>query len=147
MLMSVKNENAAGGESVVLERPQAGGVYASLFEKINLNPVASLSALDSWQDNQTMSDATADERVTAAMQIFLERLKQSGGTGQTFPWHLLRDFAARYPVACAGGLNPDNVSAAILALQPAIVDCSSGIERNLEKQADLMAAFCHAVRD
>ncbi|VEA72958.1 Uncharacterized protein conserved in bacteria [Serratia rubidaea] len=78
MLMSVKNENAAGGESVVLERPQAGGVYASLFEKINLNPVASLSALDSWQDNQTMSDATADERVTAAMQIFLERLKQSG---------------------------------------------------------------------
>lgn len=78
MLMSVKNENAAGGESVVLERPQAGGVYASLFEKINLHPVASLSALDSWQDNQTMSDATADERVTAAMQIFLERLKQSG---------------------------------------------------------------------
>ncbi|AGB81975.1 type VI secretion protein, EvpB/VC_A0108 family [Serratia sp. FGI94] len=78
MLMSVKNENAAGGESVVLECPQAGGVYASLFEKINLNPVASLSALDSWQDNQTMSDATADERVTAAMQIFLERLKQSG---------------------------------------------------------------------
>lgn len=78
MLMSVKNENAAGGESVVLERPQAGGVYASLFEKINLNPVVSLSALDSWQDNQTMSDATADERVTAAMQIFLERLKQSG---------------------------------------------------------------------
>ncbi|CAE1144732.1 type VI secretion system contractile sheath large subunit [Serratia sp. JUb9] len=78
MLMSVKNENAAGGENVVLERPQAGGVYASLFEKINLNPVASLSALDSWQDNQIMSDATADERVTAAMQIFLERLKQSG---------------------------------------------------------------------
>lgn len=72
---------------------------------------------------------------------------QSGGTGQTFPWRLLRDFAARYPVACAGGLNPDNVAAAILALQPAIVDCSSGIERNLEKQADLMAAFCHAVRD
>ncbi len=31
--MSVKNENAAGNESVVLERPAAGGVYASLFEK------------------------------------------------------------------------------------------------------------------
>ncbi len=44
--MSVKNENAAGGESVVLERPAAGGVYASLFEKINLNPVSELSALD-----------------------------------------------------------------------------------------------------
>lgn len=48
--MSVKNENATGGESVLLERPEAGGVYASLFEKINLNPVSELSALDIWQD-------------------------------------------------------------------------------------------------
>lgn len=48
--MSVQN-NTAGGESVVLERPAVGGVYASLFEKINLNPVSELSALDicpSW---------------------------------------------------------------------------------------------------
>ena len=44
--MSVKNENAAAGASVVLGRPAAGGVYASLFEKINLNPVSELSALD-----------------------------------------------------------------------------------------------------
>ena len=42
--MSVKNENAAGGESIVLERPEVGGVYASLFEKINLSPVSTLSA-------------------------------------------------------------------------------------------------------
>ncbi|MFU0919522.1 type VI secretion system contractile sheath large subunit [Kluyvera sichuanensis] len=76
--MSVKNENAAGGESVVLDRPVAGGVYASLFEKINLNPVSTLSALDIWQDAQAMSDATADERLTAGMQVFLECLKKSG---------------------------------------------------------------------
>ncbi|MGK3144673.1 type VI secretion protein, partial [Pantoea sp. C2G6] len=31
MLMSVQNESSAGGENVVLERPAAGGVYASLF--------------------------------------------------------------------------------------------------------------------
>ncbi|MEP8770659.1 hypothetical protein ABKV58_12810 [Enterobacter bugandensis] len=43
--MSVQN-NITGGESVVLERPAAGGVYASLFEKINLSPVTELSALD-----------------------------------------------------------------------------------------------------
>lgn len=76
--MSVKNENAAGSESVVLERPAAGGVYASLFEKINLNPVSELSALDIWQDAQAMSDATADERLTAGMQVFLECLTKSG---------------------------------------------------------------------
>lgn len=53
--MSVNNENATGGESVVLERPVASGVYASLFEKINLSPVSELSALDIWQDAQAMS--------------------------------------------------------------------------------------------
>ena len=46
MLMPVKNENAAGGESVVLERSATGGVNASLFEKINLNPVSEPSAMD-----------------------------------------------------------------------------------------------------
>ncbi|MBS0878983.1 type VI secretion system contractile sheath large subunit, partial [Tatumella sp. JGM82] len=50
MLMSVNNENAAGGESVVTDAPATGGVYASLFEKINLHPVPGLSALDIWQD-------------------------------------------------------------------------------------------------
>lgn len=75
--MSVQN-NIAGSESVVLERPAAGGVYASLFEKINLSPVSELSALDLWQDAQAMSDATADERLTAGMQVFLECLTKAG---------------------------------------------------------------------
>src|SRR5436190_20216805 len=78
MLMSVQNENIAGGESVTLEHPAAGGVYASLFEKINLSPVDKLSALDIWQDNQAMSDASADERLTAGMQVFLECLTKAG---------------------------------------------------------------------
>ncbi|KGT94425.1 hypothetical protein NG99_08925, partial [Erwinia typographi] len=78
MLMSVQNETRAAGETTVLDRPATCGVYASLFEKINLNPVNVLSDLNVWQDSQTMSDATADERVTAAMQVFLTRLKISG---------------------------------------------------------------------
>ncbi len=78
MLMSVQNETQSSGGTTVLENPAAEGVYASLFDKINLNPVSSLSDLNVWQDNQAMSDATADERVTAAMQVFLNRLKISG---------------------------------------------------------------------
>lgn len=53
--MSVQNGSAAAGEGVVQERPAAGGIYASLFEKINLTPVAALSALDTWQDAQAMA--------------------------------------------------------------------------------------------
>ena len=55
--MSVQNGSVAGDENIVLDRPSAGGVYASLFEKINLSPVSGLSALDIWQDAQAMSDA------------------------------------------------------------------------------------------
>ena len=60
MLLSVKNENAAGGESVVLEGPAAGGVYASLFEKINLIPASQLSDLSIWRDETAMK-ALKDE--------------------------------------------------------------------------------------
>ncbi|MEN4979152.1 type VI secretion protein, partial [Erwinia billingiae] len=80
MLMSVHNETASAGTTTVLDRPVAGGVYASLFEKINLSPVTHLSDLNVWQDNQAMSDASVDERVTAAMKVLVECLNQSGAT-------------------------------------------------------------------
>jgi len=89
MLMSVQNETHANGATTVLDRPAAGSVYASLFEKINLNPVSELSDLNVWQDNQAMSDATADERVTAAMQVFLTRLKISGAKVEKLDKNLL----------------------------------------------------------
>jgi type VI secretion system protein ImpC len=87
--MSVQNETHANGATTVLDGPAAGGVYASLFEKINLNPVSELSDLNVWQDNQAMSDATADERVTAAMQVFLTRLKISGAKVEKLDKNLL----------------------------------------------------------
>ena len=71
--MSVKYENAAGSGGVVLESPATGGVCALLFEKINLNPVSELST-----DTQVMSETTADERLTAGMQVFLECLSKAG---------------------------------------------------------------------
>lgn len=48
MLMSVQKEKNVA-ESVVSETHAGDSVYASLFEKINLNPVSALSALDVWQ--------------------------------------------------------------------------------------------------
>ncbi|WP_145500762.1 type VI secretion system contractile sheath large subunit [Yersinia similis] len=79
MLMSVQENTAQGRTTTVLEnnRPVASGVYATLFEKINLSPVSSLTGLDAFQNNETMADATTDERVTAAVSVFLDLLKQS----------------------------------------------------------------------
>jgi type VI secretion system protein ImpC len=89
MLMSVQNETHANGATTVLDRPAAGGVYASLFEKINLNPVSELSDLNLWQVNHALSDASADERVTAAMPVFLSRLKISGENVEKLDKNLL----------------------------------------------------------
>lgn len=61
--MSVKNENAAGGESVVLERP-AAGVYASLFEKINLNPVTPVTYRKAVLRCRAMAQAVQSQPMT-----------------------------------------------------------------------------------
>ena len=57
--------------------------------------------------------------------------RQYGGTGKTHDWELsrqIRKFIAPVPVILAGGLNPENVKEAILAVRPYAVDVASGVE-------------------
>lgn len=76
--MSVQNTTSSAGETRVQERTEPGSVYASLFEKIHLEPASHLSDISVWQDDTAMAEAGANERITAGVQVFLERLKQSG---------------------------------------------------------------------
>ncbi len=78
MLMSVNSENTQNSTATVLEKTNNQSVYTSLFEKINLTPVAEISDVNTFQDNAALADATTDERVTVAVQVFLERLKSAG---------------------------------------------------------------------
>ncbi|EPO7808990.1 type VI secretion system baseplate subunit TssG [Enterobacter hormaechei] len=76
MLMSVNTETAsAQGQTTVLEKE---GVYASLFEKINLTPASSLGDINAFLDDAALSDAPAGERLTAAMQVFMDCIRKSG---------------------------------------------------------------------
>ena len=70
-----------------------------------------------------------------------------GGSGRTFDWSLVpRDFPR--PLVLAGGLTPENVGAAIHAVQPYAVDLASGIEAAPGvKDADKMRRFVAAVRN
>ncbi|WP_313124507.1 type VI secretion system contractile sheath large subunit [Pseudescherichia sp.] len=79
MLMSVNNEsqNLAGSTAAVNTLPQSG-VYASLFEKINLTPVAELGDVNGFDDNTVMAETSADARVTAAVKVFMQCLQKSG---------------------------------------------------------------------
>ena len=73
---------------------------------------------------------------------------QYGGTGQTAPWHLLRDYDAAWPpLILAGGLTTANVAAAIAEVDPWGVDTAGGIERSPGVQdPSLAAAFLEAAR-
>jgi phosphoribosylanthranilate isomerase len=51
-----------------------------------------------------------------------------GGTGRLSNWGLAKAIGGRRSVVLAGGLNPENVEAAIAAVSPAAVDVSSGVE-------------------
>ena len=52
-----------------------------------------------------------------------------GGTGRAFDWSLVRGVRERARfVVLAGGLTPDNLSAALAAVRPHGVDASSGLE-------------------
>jgi len=55
--------------------------------------------------------------------------EKRGGTGTPFDWSLaVKAKAWGVPIILSGGLNPDNVAAAIEAVAPAGVDASSGVE-------------------
>lgn len=77
--MSVNNESQdlAGGATVEKTLPQSG-VYASLFDKINLTPVAEIGDLNGFDDNTVMAETSADARVTAAVKVFMQCLQKSG---------------------------------------------------------------------
>jgi phosphoribosylanthranilate isomerase len=89
----------------------------------------------------------------AADAVLLDRLSADalGGSGRQFDWaRIAKELRTRRRparVAVGGGLTADNVSEAIRALSPDVVDVSSGVERSpgVKDQAK-MRAFAEAVR-
>lgn len=72
-------------------------------------------------------------------------LDSGTGSGVSFDWSLVAD--AKRPFFLAGGLNPENVTAAIAQVKPYAVDVSSGIETDKRKDGEKMRAFAAAVRN
>jgi phosphoribosylanthranilate isomerase len=71
-----------------------------------------------------------------------------GGTGRTADWSLAKKIKALgRPLVLAGGLNPENVAAAVAAVGPDAVDFNSGVEFEPgRKDPDKIARAVAAVR-
>jgi phosphoribosylanthranilate isomerase len=73
---------------------------------------------------------------------------QYGGTGHTTNWYVAHTAAKSHRILLAGGLTPENVAEAILAVRPYGVDVTSGVESKPGKKdpAKLRAFFDEVTR-
>ena len=71
-------------------------------------------------------------------------LDNGRGTGESFDWDNLEDVDRLYYLA--GGLDPENVGAAITRYCPYGVDVSSGVETDGQKDPEKIRRFIEAVR-
>lgn len=74
--MPAENSSVQSHGATVLSEHN-NGVYATLFNKINLSPVTELGGIEVFQNSEALSEVSADERVTAAVNVFLKLIKQS----------------------------------------------------------------------
>lgn len=73
--------------------------------------------------------------------------KFHGGNGMSFNWNLAEGIgASQQNVILAGGLNGDNVQAAISKIQPFMVDVSSGVETDGQKDLSKIKDFINKAK-
>jgi phosphoribosylanthranilate isomerase len=90
------------------------GYELKVFKAIHITGVESLAALKLYGVDAFLLDTHRDG--------------DFGGTGETFDWDIARKAKQFGKVILAGGLTPQNVSAAVRLVQPYGVDVSSGVE-------------------
>ena len=108
-------------------------VKGTVIKAVRVSSPADLEGLDEFDVSAYLLDARVEG--------FL------GGSGQTFPWTLAKEFCRDQTVFVAGGLTPENVGDAVRTLAPYGVDAASGVEAEPGiKDPGLMERFIRAAR-
>jgi len=124
-----------GDEEPDLVKRISLAVFRPVWKALPIKSARDLDHLDVWPADALLLDAPTPGR---------------GGAGATFDWQLAREARERYPkinFILAGGLNPENVAAAIQTVQPWAIDVASGVEAGPGiKDAAKLDAFIGAAR-
>jgi phosphoribosylanthranilate isomerase len=92
-------------------------------------------------------DVAAAERFAGLLLVDAKVAGALGGTGKSVDLDLVAPLARARPIVLAGGLGPDNVAAAVRAVEPWGVDVASGVERSPGvKDLDKVRAFVENAR-
>ncbi len=132
---------AACGLDILQFHGDESAAYCSSFDRRVIKAVR----LQSRDDLDNLSKYV---NVVDALLLDTYVANKLGGTGITFDWKLAVE-ARRYGrIILAGGLNPENVAAAISMVKPYAVDASSGLEqspgaKDHEKMAQFMREAIH----
>lgn len=127
------------------ETPARVAEIAQRFGKPVLKAVAVANAAD--VEAALAYAGKADRILFDAKPLPDEASALPGGNGIAFDWQALAGLDGRIDFMLAGGLNPENVAAAVRLTGAPAVDVSSGVEsRPGEKDPDLIRRFISAAK-
>ena len=125
----------------------SGGEHPSLAARLP-RPVIRVHHIDTATTAEAL--LTALRREDAVPPPTLTHLDThsdiGGGSGRTFDWSIAAAVARERPIMLAGGLTPENVAGAVLAVRPWALDVASGVESEERKDPDKIRAFVSAAR-
>lgn len=142
------HQQATGANTVQIVDALTAGSYAELR--------TALPGIALVQVVHVIDEASIDEALAIAPQVDALLLdsgnpnlavKELGGTGRVHNWAISRRIVEQsgVPVFLAGGLRPDNVQAAVEAVQPWGLDLCSGVRTEGRLDEQKLAAFFAAL--
>lgn len=112
------------------------------YEKINL-PIIKSASISPGEDITRIKTVKSE-----FVLLDSPPEKFCGGNGTSFDWGLVEGIGASRPnIILAGGLNADNVWAAIKKVQPFMVDVSSGVETDGKKDLAKIRDFIYKAKE
>ena len=143
-------------EDIIAQHNKCKTTSLQLVDSVEINVYKKLrEALDGVsivqvihvQDEESIKEALNVDKYVDAILLDSgnqsKKVKELGGTGRTHNWSISKKIVenVNVPIFLAGGLNPSNVSAAIIEVKPYGVDLCSGVRINGKLDEALLKEF------